>query len=55
MTVEYSLEHEAGIVWNDPTIGIKWPTTNPTLSFKDAWLPSLVRADNDFTYREGTP
>ena len=55
MTVEYSLEHEAGIVWNDPIVGVKWPTTNPTLSFKDTRLPSLVRSDNDFTYYEGTP
>jgi len=31
----YSAEKERGIIWNDPTIGVKWPTSNPILSKKD--------------------
>ena len=47
---EYSPTHDAGIIWNDPTIGIEWPIDSPILSPKDAALPVLERADNDFIY-----
>lgn len=49
-TDEYSLENEAGIIWNDPTIGIKWPVEHPILSDKDKQHPTLEAADNNFTY-----
>ncbi len=38
---EYSAKHDAGIIWNDPDIGIKWPADNPVLSEKDRELPLL--------------
>lgn len=31
----YSKEHERGLIWNDPDIGINWPVENPVLSEKD--------------------
>lgn len=31
----YSPEHDSGIRWNDPDIGIDWKTANPVLSAKD--------------------
>lgn len=38
----YSQEHELGIRWNDPAIGISWPLANaPILSAKDAKNPAL--------------
>ncbi|MGD9874974.1 MAG: dTDP-4-dehydrorhamnose 3,5-epimerase [Kiritimatiellia bacterium] len=45
VTREYSPEHEAGIIWNDPGIGIKWPVENPILSEKDQRLPRLKRGE----------
>jgi dTDP-4-dehydrorhamnose 3,5-epimerase len=30
---------EAGLMWNDPQIGIEWPVREPILSAKDAVLP----------------
>ncbi len=33
---------EAGLIWNDPQIGIKWPICAPILSSKDDQLPKLA-------------
>lgn len=52
VTEEYSPEHEAGILWSDPQIGIRWPVDHPIVSAKDARLPLLKEAENDFTYGE---
>jgi dTDP-4-dehydrorhamnose 3,5-epimerase len=40
-TEEYAPEYDAGIIWNDPDIGINWPIERPILSKKDAALPML--------------
>ena len=38
----YHSEDEGGIIWNDPTIGIKWPFTEAIeLSGKDTKLLQL--------------
>jgi dTDP-4-dehydrorhamnose 3,5-epimerase len=47
---EYSPQHEAGIIWNDPKLNIKWPTDKPIVSQKDAELPTLENSDNNFSY-----
>jgi dTDP-4-dehydrorhamnose 3,5-epimerase len=37
----YRPELERGVIWNDPTLGIAWPTASPLLSPRDAALPRL--------------
>jgi dTDP-4-dehydrorhamnose 3,5-epimerase len=43
----YAPEHERGIAWNDPAIGIDWPLdgAQPLLSDKDKKNPLLADAD----------
>ncbi len=38
----YSQADEIVVRWNDPTIGIKWPITDPVLSPRDATAPLLA-------------
>lgn len=51
MTDEYSAEHERGILWNDPDIGIAWPIQDPILSSRDKLQPGLRDADNNAIYQ----
>jgi len=46
----YSPEHDRGIAWNDPALGIDWPISAPILSDKDGKHPTLAEADNNFVY-----
>lgn len=44
----YAPEHERGIAWNDPAIGIEWPLDaigEPLLSDKDRAAPPLAQAE----------
>jgi dTDP-4-dehydrorhamnose 3,5-epimerase len=52
-TDEYSPENEAGIIWSDPEIGIKWPAKMPIVSPRDARWPRLAEAVNAFVYQGG--
>jgi len=47
---EYSSENERGIIWNDPTLDIKWPVNDSIIIQKDLELPLLNNADNNFFY-----
>ena len=39
-TAEYAPESEAGLMWNDPALGIEWPIDTPILSERDRrWAP----------------
>jgi dTDP-4-dehydrorhamnose 3,5-epimerase len=47
----YAPECDRGILWNDPSIGIKWPIKiAPVLSSKDENAPMLDQAEINFTY-----
>jgi dTDP-4-dehydrorhamnose 3,5-epimerase len=37
----YDPDDEIGVIWNDPDIGVQWPTSDPTLSAKDGAAPRL--------------
>ncbi len=50
VTAEYSAEADAGIVWNDPEIGVEWPVADPIVSLRDAALPALREAETGFLY-----
>ncbi|MGG2198131.1 MULTISPECIES: dTDP-4-dehydrorhamnose 3,5-epimerase [Paenibacillus] len=44
----YSPEHDRGISWSDPALGIEWPVSNPILSEKDGKHPNLIDAEINF-------
>ena len=45
VTEEYSPQHDTGIIWNDPEIGIRWPVKEPIISIRDTALPLLKEAE----------
>ncbi|GAE26270.1 dTDP-4-dehydrorhamnose 3,5-epimerase [Halalkalibacter wakoensis JCM 9140] len=47
----YSPENDRGIAWDDSTLNIPWPTSNPILSEKDQKHPSFEDAEHNFIYR----
>lgn len=49
-TAEYAPEYERGIIWNDPNIGIEWPSSGPLLSERDKSLPALGDAEINFSF-----
>jgi dTDP-4-dehydrorhamnose 3,5-epimerase len=52
VTALYSREHEFGILWNDPALGIDWPVKagDALLSEKDKVLPTFADHPAHFTY-----
>lgn len=40
-STEYQPDLDAGILWNDPDIGVEWPVETPILSEKDRKAPPL--------------
>jgi dTDP-4-dehydrorhamnose 3,5-epimerase len=38
---EFTPHGRQGVIWNDPTLGVNWPTRDPILSESDQWLPTL--------------
>jgi dTDP-4-dehydrorhamnose 3,5-epimerase len=41
-STEYSPEHESGIMWDDPAVGVRWPIANPIVSDRDKQWPLLA-------------
>lgn len=41
----YDPATERGLAWNDPTVAIPWPVTDPVLSERDQRQPSLGEAE----------
>ena len=51
----YAPDTEGAILWNDPFIGIEWPTdVNPILSQKDADAPLLADLESPFVFGENS-
>jgi dTDP-4-dehydrorhamnose 3,5-epimerase len=48
VTAEYRPELDRGVLWNDPAIGVEWPTNVPVVSAKDREQPTLDRCENPF-------
>jgi len=50
VSAPYSGQHDLGVAWNDPDIGVAWPqlAVAPTLSAKDSVQPSLRNLKNPF-------
>jgi dTDP-4-dehydrorhamnose 3,5-epimerase len=48
----YSAEHDRGLLWNDPALGIDWRLggSEPVLSAKDQTHPTLAELPHYFTY-----
>ncbi len=49
----YSREHDGGVLWNDPDLGIDWgpEAAKAILSDKDARLPRFADFDSPFVYK----
>lgn len=39
---EFDPANRRGVIWNDPTLGVKWPTVEPLLSAADRRLPTVA-------------
>jgi dTDP-4-dehydrorhamnose 3,5-epimerase len=52
VTSEYAPASERGVKWDDSALAIEWPVRRSTVSDKDASLPTLERAENNFRYGE---
>lgn len=55
VTNYYAPDHELGLLWNDPDLGIDWPVgaDEAKLSDKDRRQPRLREFDSPFDYRMG--
>ena len=42
LTTEYAPGHQAGLMWNDPALAIRWPISSPLVSERDQKWPPFV-------------
>jgi dTDP-4-dehydrorhamnose 3,5-epimerase len=54
VTAYYSASHDAGVLWNDPDLGINWPVKaeSVVISDKDQRHPHLRDLPDYFYYKE---
>ncbi len=52
LSSEYAPEHDRGIRWDDPALGLDWGSDHPLLSERDRTQPTLSEADTPFVYGE---
>lgn len=45
----YAPDHEGGIKWDDPELGIQWPSDSPIISEKDRQQPSFASFCEKYT------
>jgi dTDP-4-dehydrorhamnose 3,5-epimerase len=48
----YSKEHERGVRWNDPTLGIQWGISEPVINSRDANFPLLADIPEDYFFEK---
>lgn len=48
----YSKEHDRGVLWNDPALGISWGVEQPLVSEKDQKHPLLQDIVKEFDYKK---
>lgn len=51
VTSYYAPADERGIAWDDPAVGIAWPTATPVLSARDRQHPLLADAPREYIYQ----
>jgi dTDP-4-dehydrorhamnose 3,5-epimerase len=54
VTEYYSQEHDRGLLWNDPDLGIEWPVDadKAVISAKDVVQPRFSELNVNFTYQK---
>ena len=45
VTAEYDPALDVGVRWDDPTLAIPWPLSDPVVSERDRGLPPLADAE----------
>jgi dTDP-4-dehydrorhamnose 3,5-epimerase len=51
VTDYYAPASEAGLLWNDPALGVPWPGIEPMINARDAAWPALADFDSPFTFK----
>lgn len=47
----YSKEHDRGVLWSDPALGIEWGVENPIVSEKDQKHPLFADVPKEFVFK----
>lgn len=50
LSAYYDPATEAGIAWDDPTVAVEWPTSEPQVSERDATAPKLAEIEDGLDF-----